>query len=394
MDHRGPEEFNELLKGYLRESLNPQELDQFFELAKKPENSQILAHSFGSDLENGLVDLTSDKQREDAWSRVQAEMKNTGRPVLQIGVALRWVAVFVCLIGAGVAGYIFYQSKVRSELAGTKPEIKTPAWLTSEHMGATLILTGGDSIPLDNRDRGIIANESAIQVIQSGGAISYSGKGNASDYNEIHTAKGKLWRAVLPDQTIVWLNGGSSIKFPLSFGADSRSVEMTGEIYFEVAHHADYPFQIKTGGLQIEDIGTSFNIKSSIANSISTATVVEGSVLVSFNNKQAKLISGQQSVINGKKTDIEIVKNANLTEALAWKNGFFYFRDAGLTDVMKQIADWYQVSVVYKGSPGKELFNGQIDKTLSLSDVLQGLQQPGVKFKLDSNHQQITVIRP
>ncbi|HET7001798.1 MAG TPA: DUF4974 domain-containing protein, partial [Puia sp.] len=100
---------------------------------------------------------------------------------------------------------------------------------------------------------------------------------------------------------------------------------------------------------------------------------------------------GEQSLVSTDKNEIRMVPHANMAEVLAWKNGFFYFQNAGLTDVMKQLSDWYGVGVVYKGRGQKQLFSGQIDKSLSLSDVLQGLQQPGVIFRLDSN--QISVIQ-
>ena len=393
MDHPGHEKFNELLKGYLRESLNPQELDLFFELAATPENSEMLAQSFQTELESDSFDLSSPGQKEAAWIRLTEKLDGRAKPVRHIGIALRWVAMLVCLLGAAVAVYLFNQSKRRAELAHAKSEIKTPAWLTAEHIGATLFPGAGDSVKLDNQDRGLILTEDGMQVMQSGGTIRYSGESGSATYNEIRTGRGKLWRAVLPDQTVVWLNGNSSIKFPLRFGAESRDVEMTGEVYFEVAHHADHPFRVKTGGLQIEDIGTTFNIKSTAENSLSTATLVEGSARVTFRKQEATLSAGQQTLVSTGDNSILVVQNANLTEALAWKNGFFYFRNAGLTDVMKQISDWYQADVIYKGDPGKELFNGQIDKSLSLSDVLQGLQQPGVKFSLDNSNRQITVIR-
>ena len=392
MDHRGPEKFNELLRGYLRESLNPQELDLFFELAASPENSELIAESFRKDLDSDFPDLSSPGQKQEAWAKLQMKMDVSQRPVRHIPMALRWVAVLVCLLGAAVAVYFFNQSKSRSELAGTKPEIKMPAWLTADHIGATLFLTGGDSIILNNLDKGIIAKQGDAEVIQSDGAIRYSGDSQTSMYNQIRTGRGKLWRAILPDQTVVWLNGGSSIRYPLKFAGNTRSVEITGEAYFEVKHDADYPFRVKTGNVLVEDIGTSFNIKTFPDDSASTATLVEGSVRMTFKNQQATLNVGQQAVVSASTNEIRVLKNANLTEALAWKNGFFYFQHADLTDVMKQISDWYQVGVVYKGTPGKELFDGQIDKTLSLSDVLQGLQQPGVRFSLDSNRQ-ITVFQ-
>ena len=392
MDLTETEEFNELLKGYLRESLNPQELALFFELAARPENSQLVAHSFRKDLDDELPDLTSAGQRQEARTKLHAKTVANSPPVRQMHVTLRWVAALVCLLGATVTIFLFNHSKSRTEIVQTKTGLKIPTWLGPDHIGATLFLNGGDSFALNSQDKGIIATEGGIRVFQSGGAIHYSGESQKPMYNEIRTGKGKLWRVILPDQTVVWLNGGSSIRYPLQFAANVRTVEMTGEVYFEVTHHAGYPFQVKTGGLLIEDIGTSFNIKSFADDPALTTTLVEGLARVTMNSQQATVSAGQQSVVSVHSNEIRIVQNANLAEVLAWKNGFFYFKNTDLNDVMKQIADWYQVEVVYKGTPGKELFNGQIDKTLSLSEVLQGLQQPGVKFNLDNNHQ-ITVIR-
>ncbi|HEY2348187.1 MAG TPA: FecR domain-containing protein [Puia sp.] len=391
MDNPETEHFSELLDGYLRESLNPQELALFFELASGTENSEVLAQSFRQDLENGLPDLSIDSEKQDAWTKLSEKLETNPRPVVRMRTALRWVAIVVCLLGAAIAVFLIRQPKNRSEMADIKPIIKTPSWLKAEHTGATLILSAGDSVMLDNQDRGVIATQGEMQVLQSGGVISYSGMGQTSMYNEIRTGKGKLWRAILPDQTVVWLNGNSSVKYPLQFASDARSVEMTGEVYFEVTHHAGYPFRVKTGGETIEDIGTSFNVRSFADDSVITSTLVQGSVRIDFNNQQAILSPGQQSVVSSSDNEIRIEQNANIIKALAWKNGYFYFQNAALPDVMKQLSDWYQVGVVYKGKQGNEFFSGQIDKSLSLSDVLKGLQQPGVKFILEEK--QITVIQ-
>src|SRR5580698_5813275 len=99
MDHPAPENFNELLKGYLRESLNPQELDLFFELAAEPANSDMLAQAFRKDLENNPVDLTNEEQRNAAWIKLESKMEMTRRPVRLMPGILRWVAAAACLLG-------------------------------------------------------------------------------------------------------------------------------------------------------------------------------------------------------------------------------------------------------------------------------------------------------
>ncbi len=392
MNSPGKQDFTMLLKGYLDESLNPDELDHFFILSGQPENSLLIQEHFEKYLESDPVDLSNKAQSAQAWIRLQRKLQPSERPVRTMRPVVRWVAASVILVGAATMIYLFRRPNLPADRTISLSETRAPAWLKPEHIGATLFLGGGDSITLNSQDKGVIATEDGIQVLQSGGGLSYAGKSQRPIYNEIRTGRGKLWQLILPDQTRVWLNGSSSIKYPLQFAPDTRSVVITGEVYFEVTHDVGHPFLVKANRFQVEDLGTSFNIKSFTGDPAQTTTLIEGSVNVKCNHQQATLSPGQQSVVSADKNKIIVVQQANLTEALAWKNGFFYFQQAGLADVMKQLSDWYQVSVVYKGRAGKELFSGQIDKSLPLSEVLQGLQQPGVKFELDSNHQ-ITVIQ-
>jgi transmembrane sensor len=289
----------------------------------------------------------------------------------------------------GTAYFFKHQSR-SANLANSNTDMNLPAWLKSEHIGATLYLTNGDSVKLDNQQKGVVATQGNMEVIQSEGCISYSGSGETFRFNEIKTGKSKLFRCILPDQTVVWLNGGASIKYPLHFSADHRSVEITGEVYFEVAHQSGLPFQVKAGRQLLEDIGTSFNINASANDSVIT-TLVEGSVSVQLSRNKAILSPGEQVFASENKDEFRIDKHANLEKALAWKNGLFYFQKADLHTVMTELSNWYSVGIVYRGFENKASFSGQIDKSLTLAQVLNGLRQPGVTFTLNDKNQIIVV---
>jgi transmembrane sensor len=388
MDTRVEKNFNALLKGYQDESLSQADLESFLELAGKPENILLLQQSFEKDLQNDEADLASPDQKNAAWTKLNAKLGTGYRKILFRRPYTSWAAASVLLLCIMGAAYFFKNHTPSESLAKTKTEMNLPAWLKPEHIGATLYLTNGDSVKLDNQQKGVIATEGNIQVIQSEGCIFYSGSGNNLQFNEIKTGRGKLFRCILPDQTVAWLNAGASIKYPLLFNANQRSVEITGEVYFEVAHHTGLPFRVKAGGQMLEDIGTTFNIDASNESSVIT-TLIEGSVAVQFGDKKTTLSPGEQALVSDDKNEFRIDKHANLVQALAWKNGFFYFQNASLHDVMKQLSNWYNVEVVYPGFETRELFSGQIDKSLTLAQVLQGLQQPGVTFTLTNNNQLI-----
>jgi transmembrane sensor len=390
MDNHGSQVFNALLKGYLKESLTPADLEVFLELAGRSEYILILQQSFEKDFYNDTADLSTQKQKNEAWTKLNAnlEMDHHQLPVRRF--YRTWVAasvLLICILGA--AFFFKYQSR-SANLANSKTDMNLPAWLKPEHIGATLYLTNGDSVKLDNRQKGIVATQGNMEVIQSDGCISYSGSSETFRFNEIKTGRGKLFRCILPDQTVAWLNGGASIRYPLQFSADHRSVEITGEVYFEVAHHSGLPFQVKAGRQLLEDIGTSFNINASSNDSVIT-TLVEGSVSVQLSGNKAILSPGEQLFASENKDDFRIDKHANLEKALAWKNGLFYFQNADLHTVMTELSNWYNVEVVYRGVENKALFSGQIDKSLTLAQVLKGLQQPGTSFTLRDKNQIIVV---
>ena len=163
-------------------------------------------------------------------------------------------------------------------------------------------------------------------------------------------------------------------------------MEITGEVYFEVTHNAKHPFQVKAGKQVVEDIGTTFNIDASPESKVST-TLIEGSVSVQFNDKKEIMKPGEQAISSDDKNELIIDQHANMEKVMAWKNGLFYFQNTPLQTVMEQLSKWYNVQAVYQGPDTKELFSGQIDKSLTLTQVLKGLQQPGVSFRLNNNNQ-------
>jgi transmembrane sensor len=390
MDNRGGQDFNVLLKGYLEESLTPADLETFLALASKAENVLLLQQSFEKDLYNNTADLTNQEQKNEAWTKLNANLEMGHRHMPVRRFYRPWVAASVLLICILGAAYFFKHQSRSVILANSRTDLKLPAWLKPEHIGATLYLTNGDSVKLGNQQKGVVATEGSMEVIQSAGCIYYSGSSETSGFNEIKTGRSKLFRCILPDQTVVWLNGGASIKYPLQFSTDRRSVEITGEVYFEVAHHSGLPFQVKAGRQLLEDIGTSFNINASSYDSVVT-TLVEGSVSLQLSGNKVILSPGEQVFASENKDEFRIDKHTNLEKALAWKNGLFYFQNADLHTVMKELSNWYKVEVVYRGFENKASFSGQIDKSLTLAQVLKGLQQPCVNFTLNDKNQIVVV---
>ncbi|MEH3114609.1 FecR family protein [Pedobacter terrae] len=262
---------------------------------------------------------------------------------------------------------------------------------------ATLTLDNGKKILLSAVNNGQLAKEGGIIISKTAdGQLIYTvtdaKKAAGVHIHTLSTAKGETYRLRLPDQSEVWLNSSSSIKFPSSFAlAKLRQVELTGEAYFQIAKDKTHPFIVKTNLQEVQVLGTHFNVNSYPDHRKAVTTLVEGSVRVTNHLQQTKTIKpGEQSTVQDGQ-GIAIAP-ADIKNVMAWKNGYFRFRNESIEEVMAKISRWYNIDVVYAGKVSDELFNGNISLHKNISEVLNMLSYSNdVKFKVEGRR--VTVIQ-
>lgn len=249
---------------------------------------------------------------------------------------------------------------------------------------AVLILADGSRIILNHAKNGTLVSQGNISINKIGnGRLKYntlkSVQGVADGtlaLNTIVTPRGGQYHVILPDGTRVWLNASSSIKFPMVFSGKERKVEITGEAYFEVVTDPERPFDVKAGETNIRVLGTHFNVMAYADEQAVNTTLLEGKVKVSSGKTTNFMKPGQQALISNGTINIA---TANVEEAVAWKNGYFYFKDSDIKTVMRQISRWYDVDVEYKGVVPETVFSGKMHRNVNVSKVLDVLSY----FKID-----------
>lgn len=315
----------------------------------------------------------------------------------------RRVAAAVVIAALGLSAFFFFKRRPARELAaaGTASLYKND--LLPGGNKATLTLANGATIVLDSSSNGRLAQQGNADIIKTGsGQLSYTalqGKRAEILYNSLSTPRGGQYQLILPDGSKVWLNAASSLRFPTSFTGAERRVELTGEAYFEIAPlipkggQKKIPFIVRilppseknassspsgARGGEVEVLGTHFNINAYPDEDAIKTTLLEGSVrLTAFSagNKTAgirPLAPGQQASINAK-NELKITDDINTDEVIAWTNNRFYFRSADIKTIMRQLARWYDVDVVYnKDVQGR--FNAEIPRNTNASDILRALE--------------------
>lgn len=299
------------------------------------------------------------------------------------GWAAAVAAVLVCL-----GGYFLLRTPV-GKPAGM-------ASMDSVHImpaaGVTMLtLADGTQVPLDSLHNGMVAQQNGSSLMLNNGQLRYEegAKGqHAGSFNTIATPKGQQFQIALPDGSKVWLNAGSSIRFPTAFAGNERRVEVSGEAYFEISQDVQRPFIVMLRkGDEVVVLGTKFNINAYDNESQVYTTLLEGSVRVHAGNEQKVLQPGQQSQSGS--GSLKVV-NVDSEKALAWKNAAFDFEDVTLAEAMRQIERWYDITVVIEsGVPVDAPFYGQVSRKKSLNNLIRLFEKTDLKFRIENGNKLI-----
>lgn len=277
-----------------------------------------------------------------------------------VGVA----ATLLLVIGAG----LFYYARVGHTNADIQPG-ENKAYLT---------LGNGQKISLNDADNGELAKEAGVEISKTAdGQVIYSISNDSQHHsdlmNTIETPNGGQYQVRLPDGSRVWLNAASKLIYPVSFAGNARrEVSLSGEAYFEILKDKTHPFIVKSAEQEIKVLGTHFNVSSYPDEHLTQTTLLEGAVqVIAHSSKTVVLKPGQQAAVDREDDfEIKVTEVKDLEMAIAWKKGSFYFVDESLEGVMKKIARWYDLEVVFQDNAGEIRMGGLISRKVVLSQVL------------------------
>lgn len=319
--------------------------------------------------------------KDELWERIVDERPELTKPRIAWRV---WMGAAAVLL---VGFFVFYQNQQtqhRDEISGQELAAHT------QHVspgGNKAILTMGDGrqFVLADEDEGVIEKGDGFVIRkQEDGLVSFEIVDQhdhvALINNTVETPKGGIYQVVLPDGSKAWLNSASSISFPSNFSKEERKVSVKGEVYFEVQRDVARPFRVDAPQQQIEVLGTKFNINAYADEPYVRTSLLEGSVSVKGAEREHVLKPGFEMITskNGK----DRIAKADIEAIMAWKEGVFQFDRVELGVLMRQLARWYDVEVVYKGAYPRDEFVGKIKRNEDIQKVLDVLTYGNIDVSL------------
>ncbi|MFA7493833.1 MAG: FecR domain-containing protein [Proteiniphilum sp.] len=195
--------------------------------------------------------------------------------------------------------------------------------------------------------------------------------------NRLIVPYGKRSKVVLSDGTQVWLNSGSTLEFPSAFTGDTREIDLSGEMYIEVAPDNDKPLYVHTYGYDIKVYGTKFNV-SSYSNSSSSVVLIEGSVGLQSNEHELRLSPNEQAIYS--ENGIFHTQEVDVASFISWKDGYLTFEDTPVIEALKQIERYYNLSFNYGDDvsfqgltcTGKIILSDNLDNVMMALTLISG----------------------
>lgn len=369
-----------LIKKFLDHRLTPAEEEEF-QLWLKADQRNV-----------GLVERICDRketsERMEFYSRLQESEEADWNVICRkAGVEgkrkrlylrmIQYAAVVALVFGVGYAAVQVFSLKQAQTVAITSADSIVPGVhraIVELADGECVIL--GDSLNLQSRkiEGGELLETRSELVI----AADSAGLGKSGNH-KIIVPRGAEYQIVLADGTRVWLNSDSRLEFPAAFGNRERVVKLAGEAYFDVVHDAGRPFRVQTDQATVQVLGTSFNV--STYGGVNQTTLVSGSVELNLAQRSYRLKPGEQGVVQNGRVE---VKEVDVREFVAWKDGLFVFRNRRLEEVLTTLGRWYDLQVFYQNERLKDLhFTGNIPRHASVGDVLVFLEETELlKFEI------------
>lgn len=252
---------------------------------------------------------------------------------------------------------------------------------------AVLIVDDKQSISLNDASGGVLLSVNGTEVKkENDGQLKYEGAeapNKKVDYHQVITPRGGEYHLTLLDGTQVFLNSESSIRFPVPFADSVRAIEVTGEVYFEVAKDAKKAFVVSSGDAKVRVYGTKFIVSDyEDEQNRFKISLLEGSVNVSNQDGDIMMSPGQQ-VIKDSGNHLTFNTNVNMTQETDWINGVFVFDHATVPEIMNRIGRWYNVEITYEGEVSNETISGIVSRNSDVSEILKLFEGAGIRFHVD-----------
>jgi hypothetical protein len=312
---------------------------------------------------NILSPVEIEKTRKAIRQKIKHRRQNKRMSYLMISAVasiILWMVIFH-FSGEGTG---------KDEINNARPDIIAFADMTNLESKANdvlLVIPDEQIIHLEEKETVITYDASGIVVDKK--AIAQN---NTAKFNQLIVPTGKRSILNLSDGTKVWINSGTRLIYPVSFTNNTREIFVDGEIYIDVATDIKCPFIVRTNDLDIQVLGTKFNITAYGTDKEKKIVLVSGSVQInSIKHKNTTFLTPDQMFImeNGQSQ----VLTVDTKKHIAWIDGIYYCEDMSLGEIFQCLSRYYGTEITCDPSISNIVYSGKLNMKENLTEILEGI---------------------
>lgn len=373
---------------------------------EQPDLRHLIMHLNDKSNLRELLVIRSQAGKGKDFNSLLAGLSSQQPRVKKKGKLITWI-----IGSAAAASLLFFAVKtfrmrespahIASAKKGEMPQSSSP----SSAISTTIFMSNGENIQLSSATKGQVMYKYGASIKHDSlNHITWQSQGSASPTSKTQTyvpimarmetpADGQF-SITLPDGSKAWLNRSSSLQFPSAFHGTKREVEITGEVYFEIAKNTWQPFIVRNIGemdsLNIEVLGTSFNVMAYPDTSCIRATLVTGKIRVAQHRRTKELTPGQQLIVQSDGKWV-VRKDVSTDDVIAWQQDKFVFSNDSLQVALRKLARWYKVEMeipaTLKGPP----VNGTLPRNSGLENLLESISNHKKIFQYKREHDKMII---
>jgi len=364
---------DQLYQKFLAQQCSPEEAKGLLDYFSTAEGEDHLSRLISQELEKEIIPALHDIDVNQSVARNRGRLKSVIRA--QRYTKIRWFAYAAAIFVFATLSLVIRNSD------------KTDSVILPPGNKAILTLANGKQIALSGEQEGIHIQEGVIHY-KDGTNVDAGIVSDPGQFVSLSTPKGGIYQVILSDRSKVWLNAGTTLRYPLKFSGSQRVVEVDGEAYFEVSENKDLPFVVRSKGQEIKVLGTAFNLTAFKEEKKTRTTLVRGLVELSTSQNVIRLYPEEEATLTN---DHFEKRKVDPGIATSWREGSFSFDDEALESIMNKIARWYDVEVDYHDIDKDVRYFGWVSRYDNLGVVLNRLEKTGgIHFKVKGRRITVT----
>lgn len=334
-------------------------------IAESPELGEIVSEAvslYQESVKFNDYQLPQEEIEEEYTYFIQSVQSNKKQLIRKL---LYWTSAAACIIVVALSVYWLKQHQNSVSYVHATKEI---ASIPSDEI---ILMIGDSSVVLPDESKLEYAIDGTVKIGDSEDNTISTGEHKVV-LNKIIIPKGKRSSIILADNSKVWLNGGTIMEYPSSFTKDKREIYVNGEIFIKVTSDKNHPFIVKTKGVDVQVLGTEFNVLAYEEDANEQIVLVEGSVEVENRQNKSKTTL-KPSQLYDYSNGTEIVKRVDVTKYISWKDGIYSFDNEKLDVVLNRLSRYYGIAISYDSTLANERCSGKMDLRDNLDDVFKDL---------------------